>query len=499
MLIRNRAKGQKARIAYLEERLGTVSSPLSSSSGSFPGVDSNAFHNGGDSFGANARIGTNDTFDLEVERGGTLVADFSASRLKLATSYYLGIGTDTRSFSTDLLVLKHTTSSVTSGMSTDLTTGFSAYTCKSNDTNHMQFGIVNNAYVSPSTPITAGAGIVGLSNAVLPGTAKPIWIYNDLNEDIVIATNQVRRATFYRSGGLGINQPIPRRLLDVLDASNPQLRLTHTDNTDYLDVQVDTDGNTTFTPSGSYLQILKSGGATVGGLTEGQLHFKTVTNTDDLTNAVTFGAHSSTAAANHNRAQAGIYVKGGNSYGTKMYFGTSSSFAAGATTKLSIIHSGEVGIGIGETDPTAMLQVKQGTIGNAVLKLESTATNDDPADTYYHGRVAVTDATPTTLHTVAIPASTTAFLEAKVRARRTGGAAGTAEDGAAYVVRAAYKNVAGTATLIGAINSDFTAEDQAAWDCTFTTSGGNVLLQFTGAANNNVTVHSTLLASMVST
>jgi len=71
-------------------------------------------------------------------------------------------------------------------------------------------------------------------------------------------------------------------------------------------------------------------------------------------------------------------------------------------------------------------------------------------------------------------------------ARRTGGASGTAEDGASYKIAATYKNVAGTATIIGAITTIYSNESQVGWDCTFNVSGATVLLQVTGAASNNV-------------
>lgn len=102
------------------------------------------------------------------------------------------------------------------------------------------------------------------------------------------------------------------------------------------------------------------------------------------------------------------------------------------------------------------------------------------------GYVTTTNAGVTTLATVTIDASTTTFLEAHIAARRTGGVAGTAEDGAGYVIRATYKNVAGTPTLIGAINADYTAEDQAGWNATFVIGGATVIVQVTGAVNNNI-------------
>ncbi len=99
--------------------------------------------------------------------------------------------------------------------------------------------------------------------------------------------------------------------------------------------------------------------------------------------------------------------------------------------------------------------------------------------------VATTDATVTTIATIAVPATTTKAVEARVVARRTGGAGGAAEDGAYYVARAVYKNVAGTATQIGAeVSSTF--ESQAGWNLSWTQSAGNILLQVTGAATNNI-------------
>lgn len=138
---------------------------------------------------------------------------------------------------------------------------------------------------------------------------------------------------------------------------------------------------------------------------------------------------------------------------------------------------------------TGTLQVSQSTLGSGVIRYSSTATNDDPTVTIYQNRVTTTDATPTTLHTVTIPASTTVHLEARVVARRTGGVAGTTEDGASYIRIATYKNVAGTATIIGTITLSHAAEDQGGWNATFVVSGGDVLVQVTGAVDNNVTWH----------
>lgn len=166
---------------------------------------------------------------------------------------------------------------------------------------------------------------------------------------------------------------------------------------------------------------------------------------------------------------------------------------------LTINSSGFVGIGVGTATILSVLDIQQGTLGNAVQRIMSTATNDDPTETVYQNRVATTDATVTNIHTFAIPASTTYAIELTIIARRTGGASGTAEDGASYKVYGTYKNVAGTATIIGTLTKSPVNEDQAAWDVTLTPSTSNVIAQVTGAAANNVTWHMTARVYLVST
>lgn len=139
-----------------------------------------------------------------------------------------------------------------------------------------------------------------------------------------------------------------------------------------------------------------------------------------------------------------------------------------------------------------------GTAGTTVQTIESTATNDNPQEVVVQNRVTTTDATVTVLHTFTIPVTTSFLIDAKVVARRTGGGAGTAEDGAGYSIFGLFKNVAGTATAIG--TADVVAkESQAAWDIGFNATAGTVQLRVTGAAANNVTWHMTARTYQVST
>lgn len=153
---------------------------------------------------------------------------------------------------------------------------------------------------------------------------------------------------------------------------------------------------------------------------------------------------------------------------------------------------------LGTTSPQGKWHVVQATLGSIVQRLQSTATNDDPTEDTLQDRVATTDATVTTLHTYTIPASTTVVLEAHVVARRTGGVAGTGEDGAGYGIVATFKNVAGTATQIGATTVLYSHESVAGYDCVFDVTGATARVRVTGVASTNITWHLTLRVRLVS-
>lgn len=120
------------------------------------------------------------------------------------------------------------------------------------------------------------------------------------------------------------------------------------------------------------------------------------------------------------------------------------------------------------------------------LELEIERTRIIEKAIVFQGYITTTDATLTTVATIPIPASTSVLLEMYVVARRTGGSAGSAEDGAAYLTQALFKNVAGVATQISLGNVDYSAESQIAWNSSFAVSSGNVNVTVTGAVNNNI-------------
>lgn len=101
-------------------------------------------------------------------------------------------------------------------------------------------------------------------------------------------------------------------------------------------------------------------------------------------------------------------------------------------------------------------------------------------------KIYTTNATVTTLHTATIPVNTSVLVDGFVVARRTGGSAGAANDGAGYTVQFVAKNTTGTAALIGSGTVTALGESVAGWDLTLAASAGTILVQATGAADTNV-------------
>lgn len=136
------------------------------------------------------------------------------------------------------------------------------------------------------------------------------------------------------------------------------------------------------------------------------------------------------------------------------------------------------------------LTISQNTVGNPVQILKTVTTNDSPIEMVYQNRITTIDATPTTLHTFTIPASTTYAIETMIIARRTGGTSGTAEDGGRIKMEAVYNNIGGVATIIGSVTK-LVSLNNLVWNVDYLTSGNTVTIVVYGAVNNNITWHHT--------
>lgn len=117
-----------------------------------------------------------------------------------------------------------------------------------------------------------------------------------------------------------------------------------------------------------------------------------------------------------------------------------------------------------------------GSVAATVAQVAGTSVSAATANT--------TDATVTTLQTIGTSSNSILGIEVKISARRTGGASGTTNDSAYYVLHGMAKNNAGTVTISTVVSSEF--EDQSGWDADLVASGTNILVRVTGAAGNNI-------------
>jgi hypothetical protein len=64
----------------------------------------------------------------------------------------------------------------------------------------------------------------------------------------------------YTNNEVGIGTNTPDRKVEIIDASNPQLRLTQSDGVDYADLQTDSTGELTITTTGTYINLRDDSG-----------------------------------------------------------------------------------------------------------------------------------------------------------------------------------------------------------------------------------------------
>lgn len=105
----------------------------------------------------------------------------------------------------------------------------------------------------------------------------------------------------------------------------------------------------------------------------------------------------------------------------------------------------------------------------------------------YQGQGSTSTADATTVLTVPIGTNENVELEVRVSARRMGGSSGSSGDGGAFVLRRYVKNISGTVSIPSQASfsdADNSFSDQGAWGVSLLASGGSVLVQVTGAANN---------------
>lgn len=133
------------------------------------------------------------------------------------------------------------------------------------------------------------------------------------------------------------------------------------------------------------------------------------------------------------------------------------------------------------------LQVKAAVLGDEVFKqISPAASGADIAYVTRQHKVLTTDATLTTIATLAIPVSSQVFANYTIIGNRTGGVSGTDGDGAIYERTFRAKRASAGGASVSKYQTDFTSEDQGGFDTSSSASGNNVLTQVKGATDNNM-------------
>lgn len=135
-------------------------------------------------------------------------------------------------------------------------------------------------------------------------------------------------------------------------------------------------------------------------------------------------------------------------------------------------------LGIGTTSPARNLDVNGDVkIRGPLLINDATATKANFE--IKQAEITTTTAGVATIATIPVASGDTALIEARIVGKSTTG------DSATYVRTARFKNVGGTASMFN-LQSDYTSEDQAAWNGTLTISGGNAIVNVIGAASTTI-------------
>jgi hypothetical protein len=228
---------------------------------------------------------------------------------------------------------------------------------------------------------------------------------NSLNHLSINAGTNEDDLVVHSSGKIGIGTTTPDNALEVLSSTAPQMRLTHTDATDYATFAVDGDGQLDITTvdgggTGGHICLMPDGYVGVGtGAPEGKLHVlassagsvtvagqqtdgiivenddvASITLLDTSGGVIYFGDAADTDIGR-------IGYRHGGDYANSMYFWTNNA------QRMTIDSSGRVGVGL--TEPDTALHVSSSSTTEAAVTIDGgmvykrTAKNTSAASVTY--------------------------------------------------------------------------------------------------------------------
>lgn len=146
-------------------------------------------------------------------------------------------------------------------------------------------------------------------------------------------------------------------------------------------------------------------------------------------------------------------------------------------------------VGMGAVSPSGLFaRLHVGAINNSevIFRLEGPGGGaGNPTENTHLSKGTTTNATATTIGTYSVSNGYCFQFDTRVVGHRTGGSGGTANDSASYWLRSTFKYTGGAIVQIGTTDK-LAHEDQAGWDANWVISGNDLLLQVTGATNNNI-------------
>ena len=155
---------------------------------------------------------------------------------------------------------------------------------------------IDNSHAGANDEASIDFGISGASTVQARMSVVRTNIPNCGDADIYFKTSSNAEVRISATGSLGINTTGPDRKLDVLDASSPQIRATQADGTVYTDMQTDSSGYFTLSPTGNQIGMAS---AANGGRWDVQC----------LTQTVTIAAAASSGATSTITIPAGAVVE----------------------------------------------------------------------------------------------------------------------------------------------------------------------------------------------
>ena len=184
-------------------------------------------------------------------------------------------------------------------------------------------------------------------------------------------------------------------------------------------------------------------------------------------------------------------------------------------TKGSVLFAGSGGV-VTEDNPNFFFDDANNRLGICTAGAP-TRTLDVNGSSVFHGSLLISDATATKANYEIRQAQTTTsdnvqkdlaivpttkdtvmLLEARVEGRRQATSAGGADgDSASYVRIARIKNINNVLTIKD-LQSSYTSEDQAAWNCVIDINGTNARIRIQGANNNDVDWSCTYIVQILS-